>query len=525
MPFLLRPARPPVERTDDIVTVITSHNEAIRFEFGRGFARWYRERTGRTVAVDWRVIGGTSEITRFLESAYLAAFRQHWTSHLRRPWNAEVQRAFAAAHLPQDASAAARDARAAFLASDVSCGMDVFFGGGPYDFVQQAAAGRIVAPAEGADPPEWRRDDIVPAAFAGEPYRDSQNRWVGNVLSTYGILYNRDSLRRLGVPEPRDWRDLADPRLVGEVALADPTKSSSIAKAFENILQQVMQRHAARLTQRQPIGAREPVAIEAEAVRVGWIEGMRLLQLIGANARSFADSSQKPPIDVGQGDCAVGICIDFYGRAQAEATLARETGESRLGFATPPGGTIYAVDPIALLRGAPHRAMGEAFIAYTLTLEAQKLWAFRPGTPGGPERFALRRLPVRRDFYAWSEWKPLRSDPDANPYADVDRLIYRPERTGPLVREMAFVVRVMVLDTHSELVRAWRAVQGAPEPARTRALAALQDLSPVNYDRMTNKVQPALRAVDRTEELKLARELGDFFRRNYAEAERLAGER
>ena len=41
--------------------------------------------------------------------------------------------------------------------------------------------------------------------------------------------------------------------------------------------------------------------------------------MLAANARYFTDSSQKPPIDVAQGDCAAGICIDFYGRAQAEA--------------------------------------------------------------------------------------------------------------------------------------------------------------------------------------------------------------
>ena len=42
-------------------------------------------------------------------------------------------------------------------------------------------------------------------------------------------------------------------------------------------------------------------AREAQAVREGWIAGLRLMQLIGANSRYFTDTSQKPPIDVAAG--------------------------------------------------------------------------------------------------------------------------------------------------------------------------------------------------------------------------------
>lgn len=542
LPFLLRPKQQPPERADDVVVVITSHNEAIRQEFGRGFARWYRARTGRTITVDWRVIGGTSEITRFLEAGYVAAFRRHWTEVLRRPWSAEVQRA-----LVDPAAAGAetgRAARAAFADSNVGCGLDVFWGGASYDFTRQADAGRLVAARVTQAHPEWFTDDVLPLEHAGEPYRDPDGRWIGTVLSSYGILYNRDSLRRLGIEQPpAAWADLADPRYVGEVALADPTKSSSIAKAFEYIVQQQMQRKVRELAAgsgaefspammvQSSAGSGDPAlqlleppaaAIEQQAVREGWLVGLRLLQQIGANARYFTDSSQKPPIDVGQGDCAAGICIDFYGWAQMEATEQRGTGKPRLGFASPRGGTVHAVDPIALLRGAPHRDAAEAFIEFTLTLEGQKLWNLRPGTPGGPTHFALRRLPVRRDFYAHEEWKPLRSDPDANPYAGGEQLIYRPERTAPLIRELAFIARVMMQDTHPELVRAWRAIQRAPEPRKSRALTQLQELSAVNYERAAGEIRRALRSSDRTEELRLARELGEYFRRNYAEAERIA---
>ena len=63
---------------------------------------------------------------------------------------------------------------------------------------------------------------MIPHYYAGEEYWDAQGLWVGTALSNYGILYNKDSLARLGFKEPpRQWADLQDPRLLGEVALAE----------------------------------------------------------------------------------------------------------------------------------------------------------------------------------------------------------------------------------------------------------------------------------------------------------------
>lgn len=518
LPFALRPGRVSAKRADDTVVIITPHNEAIRFEYARGFAEWYRAKTGRTVAIDWRVVGGTSEIARFLEGEYTTGFENHWTRELHQPWSTEVQAGFQNGRLPPDAPASVRAARAAFLASNVSCGIDVFFGGGTYDLERQAQAGRLIDSGLRTRRPEWFTADTIPQNFGGETYWDPEGLWIGTVLSSYGVLFNRDSLRRLGIErEPRRWEDLADPRLIGEVGLADPTKSGSVAKAFENMIQQQMQR-------RFKAGGEE-----ARAVRLGWEDGLRLIQLIGANARYFTDSSQKPPIDVAAGNCAVGLCIDFYGRQQQEALRRRSgppvrerEGAERVGYHSPPGGSVASVDPIALLRGAPHRAVASDFIEYTLSMEGQKRWNFKPGTPGGPERFALRRMPVRRDFYAHAEWKPLRSDPEDSPFEQEDPLVYREAWTGRYFREMAFVVRVMCLDAHAELVAAWRAINAAPEPARSRALVALQDLSAIAYDRTTTDIRARLGAKDKVDEIRLARELGDIFRANYARAERIA---
>jgi hypothetical protein len=248
---------------------------------------------------------------------------------------------------------------------------------------------------------------------------------------------------------------------------------------------------------------------------------MRLLQLVGANARYFTDTSQKPPIDVASGDCAAGMCIDFYGTEQEEA-VRRRGGGDRIGYVSPAGGASYSVDPIALLRGAKHRAVAERFIEFVLSLDGQKIWNFRVGTPGGPATFALRRMPVRRDFYAHAEWRQFRSDPDIDPYGDSGGLVYVRQWTGPLYLELAFIIRVMTEDTHPELVSAWRAIIAAPEPARSRALAALQDMSAVDYDKALGPITKGLVSKNLVDAVGLARDLGATFRANYGRAERIA---
>src|SRR3954470_5504032 len=144
LPFLMRPKQVSVANADETVIIVTPHNEAIRYEYSRGFAEWYKVKTGRTVAIDWRVLGGTSEIARFLESEYITAFQNYWTNTLKKNWSMEVQAGSQNGRLPSDATPIVKEARAAFLASDVGSGIDVFFGGGTYDFAKQATAGRFV---------------------------------------------------------------------------------------------------------------------------------------------------------------------------------------------------------------------------------------------------------------------------------------------------------------------------------------------------------------------------------------------
>jgi hypothetical protein len=248
------------------------------------------------------------------------------------------------------------------------------------------------------------------------------------------------------------------------------------------------------------------------------LHGLRLIQRISANARYFTDSATKIPLEVARGDAAAGMAIDAYGRA-AEDAVRQPDGMSRVGFVAPEGGTSVSVDPIAMLRGAPEARLATAFMGFVLSPRGQKLWAFRPGAPDGPSAAALRRLPVRRDFYT-AEHQRYMTDAAEAPYVKARQFVYHPEWTGPLFGALRFLIRVLCVDAHIEQRRAWRAMIGQGMPPG--ALAAFHALDGLRYDEVRARIAPVLRARDKVAEVRLARELGERFRERYARAYRLA---
>lgn len=521
-PFLLKPAQSTApSRYDRRLVIISPHHDRIREEFGQAFAAHWRESTGQTLFIDWRVPGGTSEIALLIKSEALAAFQQHWQRDLKKEWSPAVaQSCLNAKAAPDD------EARQAYLTSEVGTGMDVFFGGGAYDFEQQAKAGTLVA-GDGEETgisalmkkhPAWFSEAGIPEKLSGEPFRDPLGRWCGACLSSSGIVFNRDVLRRIGIAEDPDaWEDLADPRYYGQVALSDPGKSGSVTKALEMLIQQQMQ--IAIDAQRARADVRlSPEQAEAAGVAAGWDAGLRLILRISANARYFTDFSTKIPLEVARGDAAAGMCIDFYGRT-AEEDVRRADGSSRVGFIAPLGGTSISVDPIGLLRGAPEPELATAFIEFVLGDAGQKLWAFRVGEPGAPRQHALRRLPVRHDLYT-AENTARMSDGAEAPYEKARAFTYHAERTGAAFNAIRFLVRVICVDSHDELHAAWRDIIEAGMP--DRAITVLEDLTRVKYEAATGSIAKILSARDKVQETRLARELGDAFRNQFIRAGTMA---
>lgn len=493
-PLWLRERQDFAARPERTLVIVTPHNEATRHEFARAFGDYFFAKTKQRVLVDWRTPGGASEISRYLASEYRGAFRNYWTNTLKRPWSAAVEANFDNAKAPADDAA-----RRAFLESEASCGIDLFFGGGSYDFGVQAAAGRLVDCGALAAHPELFNARAIPQNLGGEAMWDPQGRWVGACLASFGICDNVESRARLSiVKQPQTWSDLAAPAYFGEVALADPMQSGSVGKAFEMMIQQ-------------------QIAESGGVADAGWERAMRLLQRIGGNARYFADSGAKIPFDVEAGDAAAGMCIDFYGRFQSEF-VRKKDGSSRLHYVNVEGGSSIGADPIGMLRGAPDPALAREFIEFVISPAGQKLWDFKVGAPGGPRKYALRRLPILPAIYA-AEFRAFRSDPEVDAYQQAQAFVYHPEWTGSLFRAIAFVIRAMCIDPHDELRDAWRALIAAHFPPE--AMAAFENVSRVSYASANGRIRETLRAAP-LEQVRLGKELGESFRAQYRRAAALA---
>jgi ABC-type Fe3+ transport system substrate-binding protein len=259
---------------------------------------------------------------------------------------------------------------------------------------------------------------------------DPDKHWFGTALSGFGIVFNRNSLEQLSLPEPTYWEELCHPKLRGWVALVNPAQSGSITTAFDTILQ-----------------------------RRGWERGWQIKRRAGANARYFSASALKAPTDVSQGNAAMGVCIDFFGRYQSQAILDAGGGD-RIGYIDPPGATTIDADPISMLRGAPNPLLARRFIEFTLTKQGQALWQFSTKDEHedelGPERFELRRLPVLRSMY---ENYMDRMIDGVNAFEIAAPL----EHPNPHFRSFVPVLfAAMAMDTHHDLQRAWQAIVTHP---------------------------------------------------------------
>ena len=509
LPFLLKQAAPDnAWQTGDLELVIISpNNEAIRFEFGLAFSRWHQERFGQPVKVDWRAIGGTSEIMRYLEGAYTASLRAYWLNQ-GKPWPTGGAQAISGGNPPAENSLA--ELYRAFRASDdpnaISAGIDLFFGGGEYDHGVAFKHGLTVAPWPDNNPPLELRPvegiELIPRQLSGETWRTST--LFGVALSTFGICYNKDRLDELGLPPPKQWDDLADPRFYKQIGLADPTKSGSIAKAYEMIIQQkihqalradgfddaTIDRYETALEMQPNNPWVIPPGVPAhyqETVESGWRDGLSLIRRIAANSRYFTDSASKVAIDVSKGDAASGLVIDFYGRYQAEHSRGLN-GRERMAFVTPVGGSSVSSDPISLLRGAAHKEIAKRFLQFAMSESGQQLWNYQPGEKGGPVKYALRRLPARRSFYPAEQaginnlylaHRPHLTDdlgdPAVNPYEIAKTFTYRRRWTAKHFNIHRQLIKAMCLDAGDELKSAWESIQQHGGTANNpTALAALE---------------------------------------------------
>jgi iron(III) transport system substrate-binding protein len=247
------------------------------------------------------------------------------------------------------------------------------FWGGESALYDRLAAQNLLAPLE---LPKSLTDAIPEKLGKPKPVllKDPEGFWVGTVLESTGIVYHPRLLQRLGVPPPKDWDDLLDPRLKGHIAQVPPTRSSSSHAAYEVILQR-----------------------EGEAK--GWEWARRL----AANTGFFAPRSRDVPAVVARGEFAVGFAVPSY-----FAFEDRLAGFD-IRYVAPRTAWITA-GPAAILRGARHPKVARAFIEFLLSERGQRIAVERglfpilpgyriQGPPGSTAEMAVEFNGGLRSYY------------------------------------------------------------------------------------------------------------------------------
>jgi ABC-type Fe3+ transport system substrate-binding protein len=229
---------------------------------------------------------------------------------------------------------------------------DVFWGGEGTLFDSLAGKGLL----EPLQLPQKAWEEIPPTIGKPIPLplKDGKKFWVGTTLEPYGLIYQPKLLKRLGVTI-RDWDDLIQPKLKGQICQCTPDRSSSSHATYEVILQ-----------------------------THGWEKGWEWLKKLAANTGMFTARSRDVPNMVAKGEFAVGVAVPSY------MAFAEVLGGYELMFVYPTNAYVTP-EPMAVLKGAPHPRAAHAFIEFILTEEGQKIFMERglyPITPkyrvGGP---------------------------------------------------------------------------------------------------------------------------------------------
>jgi ABC-type Fe3+ transport system substrate-binding protein len=369
LPFLLmlwhRDAAPPARIANETLTIISPHRREVRLEYSRGFAEWMHTRYQREVAIQWLDIGGASKILKELESRFTSA--------------------------PD------------------SPGIDLMFGGGVAPFLTAVQKNWL---AKTELTPELLAD--IPQTCAGSPVIDPDHRWYGVTLSGFGILYNAPLVKRLGLPVPTSWNDLARPEYFTWVGSGDPRSSGSVHMCYEIILQ-----------------------------TYGLEKGWPIIARICANVRSFGEAGGTVPREVAAGDIAAGMVIDQYAQ-----TVIKAVGSDALVLVLPEKETIIGPDPIAMLRGAKQPELAKLFMEYTLTPEGQRL-LYQPVGQNG-QKHNLYRMPVLKSLYAEA------TAPKPNPYHFAAGLAYDNELATRRWNTLNDLIGVWLIDAHPDLKAAWQ---------------------------------------------------------------------
>lgn len=182
-------------------------------------------------------------------------------------------------------------------------------------------------------PKDW---DKVPAKWHGMKVKDAGDYWTCFAPWIVTNLYNEKVLKKLRLPPPKTWNDLLNPIYRGNIIHTLPYASGTMHETIEILMQGFGEKQA-------------------------W----RYLRLLAAQLPRFSTGSTDTTHIVARGEVPIGMA-----QPQMNAMAARKDGYPVRDLL--PEKTILVPEAVALLKNAPHEAIGKIFLDWLFSMDGQK---------------------------------------------------------------------------------------------------------------------------------------------------------
>lgn len=165
----------------------------------------------------------------------------------------------------------------------------------------------------------------------------SKFRTAGTYLGILGFGVNEQTLKQRGLPEPKCWADLIDPKFKDEVQIADPASSGTAYTALATIVQ-----------------------------LMGEDKGFDYLKALHKNISQYTKSGIAPVKALALGETAVGIGF-------LHDIMTQKLQGAPVKAVAPCEGTGYETGSVSLIKGARNEVNAKKFYDWTLGEEAQAI--------------------------------------------------------------------------------------------------------------------------------------------------------
>ncbi|MCA0422455.1 MAG: ABC transporter substrate-binding protein [Proteobacteria bacterium] len=175
--------------------------------------------------------------------------------------------------------------------------------------------------------------------WAIKAHKDTQGRTVGIYTGALGFGYNAKLLKAKGLPEPKCWADLIDPKFKDEVQVADPNSSGTSYTMLATIVQ-----------------------LFGEEKAFDWLKKLH------KNINQYTKSGAAPAKATSLGETTVGITF-----LHDMLAIARENPDVKV--VAPCEGTGYEIGSMSMVKGTRNPDNAKKFYDWALTPKPQSLGA------------------------------------------------------------------------------------------------------------------------------------------------------